>query len=108
MSVCEKCGHHVKIGDWPFCGKTGGPHERPSFAVQDDTIPGGARWMHNLGDEPVWVEKKSELKQIMAERGLIHAERATYCKDDQSPWATRTCLRPGQRDPFIHPAGFNE
>ena len=104
MTPCEKCGQPVQIGDWPFC-----PHGPANgLAVIDDTIPGGARWMHNLGDAPVWVEKKSELKKLMAERGLVHAERASYSKSDKSPWATRTCLRPGQRDPFVHPAGFNE
>ena len=97
---CEKCGHMIHFGEHPWC-----PHERSSGNAIDDTLTGGARWMHNLGDTPIFVETKSELKKIMAERGLVFAERKNYCKDDKSPYATRTRLRPGQRDPFIHGGG---
>lgn len=69
--------------------------------VIDDTLPGGARWMHNLGDKPVWVETKTQLNQELSSRGLVQAERNTYNKSDKSPYATRTRLRIGQRDPFI-------
>jgi hypothetical protein len=69
--------------------------------VIDDTLTGGARWMHNLGDVPIFLETKSELKAIMQERGLVFAEHNSYNRDDRTPWATRTRLRPGQRDPFI-------
>lgn len=90
----------------PVCGECGAA-TRQTFLkagnVIDDTLTGGARWMHNLGDQPIFVRSKSELKRIMQERGLVFAERNNYCKDDKSPWATETRLRPGQRDPFIHP-----
>ncbi len=69
-----------------------------SASVQDDTLTGGARWMHNLGHEPVWVETKTQLRQEMAARGLVPAERNNYNRADQTPWATRTRLRPGARD----------
>lgn len=72
-------------------------------AVIDDTLPGGPRWMHNLGDKPVWIETKSQLKREMELRGLVPAPRDRYEKHDQSPWATRDRLRPGARDPFVHP-----
>ena len=104
-TICEACGHEVFPGDWPFCNKAGGPHEKGGSAnVIDDTLPGGARWLHNLGDSPVWCETKTQYKQELAVRGLVQAERNTYNKDDKSPYATKTCLRPGQRDPFIHRA----
>jgi hypothetical protein len=100
-TICDVCGSALQSGDWPFCG-TNGTHERAgTVQVIDDTIPGGARWMHNLGDQPMFVEKKSELRQIMAERGLVFAEHNSYNKSDKSPYATRTRLRPGQIDPFI-------
>lgn len=60
--------------------------------------------MYNLGDTPVWVETKTQYKRELAERGLIQVEGKRYSRDDKSPWATRTRLRPGARDPFIHPA----
>jgi hypothetical protein len=100
-TICEICGKDVQIGEHPFC-----PHGfGRGVNVIDDTLPGGARFMHNLGDTPVWVETKSELKQIMQDRGLVFAERATYNRQDKSPYATRTRLRPGQRDPFLQNAG---
>lgn len=72
-----------------------------SPAIIDDTLPGGARWMHNLGDQPVWVETKTQLREEMAKRGLVPAERDTYSKDDTSPWATQKYLKPGAVDPFL-------
>ena len=100
MITCDVCKKEISIGEFPFC-----PHGPVGKGgVIDDTLPGGARWMHNLGDKAEWVETKSELKQIMQSRGLEFADRSAYNKQDKSPYATRTCLRPGQRDPFIHSA----
>ena len=95
--TCDKCGHELAIGEHPFCphGFGGGG------SVIDDTLPGGARWMHNLGDKPVWVETKTQMKQELSSRGLVQHERGSYNRDDKSPYATRTCLRIGQHDPFI-------
>lgn len=99
-STCDKCGKEVAHGQYPFC-----PHDAVSrFNMIDDVLTGGPRWMHNLGDSPVWVESKSDLNRIMKERGLIHAECNNYSKDDKSPYATRTRLRVGQRDPFLQRA----
>lgn len=102
---CESCGHDIQPGDWPFCSKDGGPHQKaPTAQIIDDTLPGGARWMHNLGDKPVWVETKTQYAHELASRGLRQAERGSYNRDDKSPYATRTRLRIGQRDPFLHRA----
>lgn len=79
----------------------------PTQGVIDDILPGGPRWMHNLGDRPIWVMTKTQLKREMAERGLVPADRAVYNRDDRSPWATIGRLRPGQRDPFVHRGDFN-
>jgi hypothetical protein len=98
-STCEKCGKELQHGEHPFC-----PHGFGAGVVMDDTLTGGARWMHNLGERPVWIEKRSELKKIMAERGLVPAEKNNYSRDDKSPYASRTRLRPGQRDPFVQRA----
>lgn len=95
--TCEKCGAAYGIGEDYRC-----PHGPVGAGgVIDDTLTGGARWMHNLGHEPVWVETKSQLKQEFAARGLAPAERGSYNRDDKSPYATRTRLRPGARDPFV-------
>ena len=71
------------------------------MSVIGDEVPGGARYFHNLGDTPIWIESRADLKREMDKRGLVHAERNSYAKDDKSPWATRTRLRPGQTDPFL-------
>ena len=91
----------------PACDQCGAPTVQAFLGhrnVIDDTLTGGARWMHNLGDKPVWIETKTQLKQELAARGLVQAERNSYNRDDRSPYATRTCLRPGQRDPFLQGA----
>ncbi len=97
MSVCDKCGATVQIGEFPFC-----PHGPVGKGgVIDDTLPGGARWMHNLGDQPIFVETKTQYNAELKARGLVQAECNSYNKDDKSPYASRTRLRPGQRDPFL-------
>lgn len=94
---CETCGCAVTIGGWPWC-----PHERAGRVnVIDDTLPGGARYVHNLGPEPVWVETKTQFQQELKARGLVQQERKSYNRDDRSPWATPTRLRPGAVDPFL-------
>ena len=112
--LCQVCGAVFElVQPWDQhrtlcrCGGAADRVYRLSQHVIDDTLPGGPRWMHNLGDTPIWVETKTELRQIMTERGLVPAERATYNKQDQTPWATKHRLRPGERDPFIHRGDFN-
>lgn len=81
------------------CGQTADRvYRKNSPSVQDDTLTGGARWMHNLGHDPVWVETKTQLRNEMSARGLVPAERNVYRRDDKTAWATRTRLRPGARD----------
>ena len=85
----------------PSCGASADRVYTASHVI-DDTLPGGARYMHNLGDHPVWVETKTELRKELAKRGLVPAERNAYAREDKSPWATKHHLRPGQHDPFLH------
>ena len=99
-TTCDKCGHEIALGEFAFC-----PHGVISTVnVIDDTLPGGARWLHNLGPEPVWVETKSDYNRELGKRGLCHAEGRPHTTNDASPYATRTRLRPGARDPFLHKA----
>ena len=69
--------------------------------VIDDTLEGGARWLHNIDDKPVWVETKTQYKEELAKRGLVPDVRDDHAKIDQSPWATKTRLRHGGVDPFL-------
>lgn len=57
--------------------------------------------MHNIDDRPIFIETKTQYREELAKRGLRQAERASYNKDDSSPYATRTRLKPGRVDPFL-------
>lgn len=95
--ICDKCGQSYAVGEDYRC-----PHGTVGRGgVIDDTLPGGARWMHNLGDKPVWVETKTQLNSELSARGLVQAERNSYNRSDKSPYATKTRLRAGQIDPFV-------
>ncbi len=97
IETCEHCGQTYRVGEDYRC-----PHGAVgSGGVIDDTIAGGPRYFHNLGDQPVWIESKSEYKSELAKRGLVQTERKAYNREDSSPWATRTRLKPGQHDPFL-------
>lgn len=102
MTICDRCQKEIRIGEHPFC-----PHGFASANVIDDTLPGGGRYLHNVSDQPVWCSTKSEYKKLLKAHGLEQRERSTYNRDDKSPWATESRLRPGQRDPFVHRADFN-
>ena len=62
---CEVCGLTVHISSWPWC-----PHGKPYGTAISDELRGGARFIENLGDEPVWVETESQLKREARARGL--------------------------------------
>jgi hypothetical protein len=72
--TCNRCGHVLRIGDFPFCTPTSG-HGPWNVNVIDDQLEGGARFFENLGHEPVWVESKSQLKREMDARNLEHCSR---------------------------------
>lgn len=72
--TCDKCGKELQVGEWPFCGH--GFPERPGGAAMiDDSLPGGARMLENLGPEPVYVSSKSQLRDELRARGLKQAVR---------------------------------
>ncbi len=95
--TCPHCGSTYGVGEDYRC-----PHGPiGSVSMIDDTLPGGARWMHNLGPEPVWVETKTDYNRELGKRGLTQAEGRPHAAKDTSPWASRTRLKPGARDPFL-------
>lgn len=90
----------------PPCPSCGGATERlwqTPAQVIDDTLPGGPRWIDNLGHDPVWVETKTQYRQELAKRGLVQHESDNYNRNDHSPWATATRLRAGVvGDAWLH------
>ena len=105
--LCDACGRTFEaVVRWDEyettcgCGQLARRIYRTASII-DDTLPGGARYLHNLGDTPVWVETKTQYQAELKARGLVKAERKAYNRDDKSPYASRTRLRPGAHDPFL-------
>lgn len=65
--TCDRCGHALEIGEWPFC-----PHGFPfhGISVIDDQLEGGPRRFETLGHDEPWIESKSQLRREAAARGL--------------------------------------
>lgn len=62
--TCDKCGHTLEIGDFPFC-----PHPKGAQTVIGDDWPGG-KIFENGFPEPRTFYSKSEHQKALAERGL--------------------------------------
>lgn len=62
--LCEKCGHVMRISDFPFC-----PHEPTKMSVIGDDVPGGFV-VENGFDEPTRFYSKSEHRKALDARGL--------------------------------------
>lgn len=62
--TCEKCGHEMRISDFPFC-----PHEPTHVAVIGDDVPGGF-WAENGFDKPRLFHSKSEHRAALAAEGV--------------------------------------
>lgn len=63
-SICEHCGHELRVGDWPHC-----PHGRGSFINVPDDVPGGFV-VENGFDEPTRFYSHSEHRAALAARGM--------------------------------------
>lgn len=56
--ICDRCGHELAIGGWPWC-----PHEPYRGTVVSDDIPGGFV-QTNFGHEPeIFYSQKAMLKR---------------------------------------------
>lgn len=69
ITLCERCGEELRIGDHPFC-----PHGRSGAAHHTDDIPGGM-WLENGFKEPVKVYSMSEAHRRHVEAGLELKEK---------------------------------
>lgn len=90
--TCDKCGHEMQLGDWPFCSKDGN-HSSGTFNVIPDGIPGGVEIRHGLCNDdgsPRRYYSKSEMARVAKARGLVnHVEHACLPGTDKSPWTTK-------------------
>jgi len=100
--TCDWTGEVIVSPDAEVhCPSCGGQTEHvwtESPKVIDDTLPGGARWVENLGHEPVWVETKTQLQAELDKRDLRLKESPNRNRHDTSPWATQTTLTASAAD----------
>lgn len=90
----------VSVGEHPPCPQCGGATERlwtgRSSSVVDDAWPGG-KTFENLGDTPVTLYSKSELRRELRARGLEEFVRHVPVPgSDKSPHTTNWDV-PSQR-----------
>lgn len=65
MTLCEKCGVELRIGDFPFC-----PHGHGANNAIGDDIVGGF-WQEHFGDKPEYFDSKKAMARRADELGLV-------------------------------------
>jgi hypothetical protein len=70
--TCSKCGHELRVGDFPFCKGGHGPY---NVNVIDDQIEGGPRFFENFGAEPVWIGSKSEWRAAVDRYQVVNVDK---------------------------------
>lgn len=69
ITVCDRCGAELVIGDFPFC-----PHGRGTAAPFRDDIPGGLV-VENYGPHPITFYSHTERRAYMKANGLLEKEK---------------------------------
>ena len=90
---CPACGAKPKVLHWDYeqpgpcaCGGSLLPYSSAlarNRGVIDDQIEGGPRFFEHMGNEPVWIESKSQWKRELESRGLVNVvkhDSAHYAK----------------------------
>jgi hypothetical protein len=94
-NLCEKCGHDIQIGDYPFCKGTVESHLGGHFSVIPDDIPGGIEIRNGIcwpDGSPRRYYSKSEMAKEAKRLGLTN--RVEHVVDprsgsDKAKWTTR-------------------
>ena len=68
--TCDRCGHMLRVGDFPFC-KNGSGHGPWNVSVIDDQLEGGPRRFDTMGHDMPFIESKSQWKREVERRGLV-------------------------------------
>jgi len=63
--TCEKCGKTLEVGQWPYC-----PHGLAQSSIQTNESFIGGVTLENMGDAPVTVYSREELRRECEKRGL--------------------------------------
>lgn len=73
--ACDRCGHELQIGDFPFCKGNPSDHTPGRFGVIPDEIPGGIEIKHGLCNEdgsPRRYDSKSAMAAEAKRRGMTN------------------------------------
>ena len=81
-TTCERCGHEIAHGEFPFC-----PHGGGTAGIEDVTWPGGITF-ENLGHDPVTLYSPTELKRELKARNLQECVRHAPGDQHTKSWAT--------------------
>lgn len=67
---CEKCGHLVTVGDFPYCKGNPEDHIRPTLAIQtlDYIDP------HISAKGPVHITSHAQRRRLMRANGLVERD----------------------------------
>lgn len=76
---CEKCGHFVEVGDYPFCKGNQADHGQTKHYgfepyVDEHISPNGADVGYNYQGQKVrgtFIASRSDRQQIMKQNGLV-------------------------------------
>lgn len=91
--TCERCGHTLSVGDFPFCKGSASDHTPGRFGAISDEIPGGIEIKHGLCHEdgtPRRYYSKSEIMREAKARGMTnYVVHQPVRGSDKSPHTTR-------------------
>jgi hypothetical protein len=91
--TCERCGHELQVGDYPFCKGSPAGHVGGIFGVIGDDIPGGVLIKHaicNADGSPKRYYSRSEITRTAKAAGYSnHVEHIGSKGSDKSPHTTR-------------------
>lgn len=91
--TCDKCGHDIQIGDYPFCKGSVIDHQNARFGVIGDDIPGGLDVKHGIcwpDGTPRRFYSKSEIRKA--------ADAAGYTIGGETPKPNQRIVEQRHRD----------
>jgi hypothetical protein len=67
MSICEKCGHDIQIGQWPYCKGSTADHIGPIHGFEDPLEP---YVDEHIAKHPVEIRTRGERRKLMAQQNI--------------------------------------
>lgn len=73
--TCDRCGHALQVGDYPFCKGQASDHAPAAPMVKPDSIIGGF-WAENAWREPRYFESQKAYERALDQSGLMLKPKA--------------------------------